>query len=196
MSRRRPIDTYEDVDGQRSFALEDGELEKDVELTPEEPAEFADFIGLAGHAQGHDEQSSTTTREADEPGVAGPGRDVDAHELTPAGRYRASVTDDPEFCLARAHGPIPGAVNGRGGQAGHEWPGADREGAGGGARALRDRLEVVGQVSGPHITRYEIRLAPGVKDVEGREPEGRPRVRLAATDIRILAPIPGKTAVG
>ncbi len=92
-----PIDIYEDVDGQRSFALEHGELEEDAELTPEEPAEFADFVGLAGHGQGHDEQVVDYDAEADEPGDAGPGREVDAHELTPAGRYRASVTEDPEF---------------------------------------------------------------------------------------------------
>ena len=37
---------------------------------------------------------------------------------------------------------------------------------------------------------------PGREESEGRVPEGRPRLRLGATDVRILAPIPGKQAVG
>ncbi len=56
--------------------------------------------------------------------------------------------------------------------------------------------KVVGQVSGPHITRYEIRLAPGVKMSKVASLKDDLAYALAATDIRILAPIPGKTAVG
>ena len=36
---------------------------------------------------------------------------------------------------------------------------------------------VVGQISGPRVTRYELQLAPGTKVVEGRAAEGRPLVR-------------------
>ena len=32
-------------------------------------------------------------------------------------------------------------------------------------------------VAGPHITRYELRLAPGVEDEQGRPAQGRPRLR-------------------
>ena len=71
------------------------------------------------------------------------------------------------------------------------------------ARALVEALghfgieaKVVGQVAGPHITRYEIRLAPGIKMSKVANLKDDLAYALAATDIRILAPIPGKTAVG
>jgi S-DNA-T family DNA segregation ATPase FtsK/SpoIIIE len=51
-------------------------------------------------------------------------------------------------------------------------------------------------VAGPHITRYELRLAPGVKMNKVAGMKDDLAYALAATDIRILAPIPGKQAVG
>ena len=51
-------------------------------------------------------------------------------------------------------------------------------------------------VAGPHITRYELRLAPGVKMAKVAQLKDDLAYALAATDIRILAPIPGKQAVG
>jgi S-DNA-T family DNA segregation ATPase FtsK/SpoIIIE len=190
-----PIDVYEGVEGQRSFALEHGERGEDAELIPEEPAEFADFVGLAGHAQGHDEQVVDYDAE-DEPGAGGPGREVDAHELTPAGRYRASVTEDPEFVW---HVPAARFLVRSTGEAAKP----DTSGQAQTVKALVEALghfgidsKVVGQVSGPHITRYEIRLAPGVKMSKVANLKDDLAYALAATDIRILAPIPGKTAVG
>ncbi|MCW3010244.1 MAG: cell division FtsK/SpoIIIE, partial [Solirubrobacterales bacterium] len=56
--------------------------------------------------------------------------------------------------------------------------------------------QVVGTVSGPHITRFELRLAPGIKMSKVAQMKDDLAYALAATDIRILAPIPGKTAVG
>ncbi len=55
---------------------------------------------------------------------------------------------------------------------------------------------VVGRVTGPHITRYELRLAPGTKVSKVAQLKDDLAYSLAATDIRILAPIPGKQAVG
>ena len=56
--------------------------------------------------------------------------------------------------------------------------------------------KVVGTVAGPHITRFELRLAPGIKMSKVAQLKDDLAYALAATDIRILAPIPGKTAVG
>ncbi len=56
--------------------------------------------------------------------------------------------------------------------------------------------KVVGTVSGPHITRFELRLAPGIKMSKVGQMKDDLAYALAATEIRILAPIPGKTAVG
>ena len=55
---------------------------------------------------------------------------------------------------------------------------------------------MVGRVTGPHITRYELRLAPGIKVSKVAQLKDDLAYALAATDIRILAPIPGKHAVG
>jgi S-DNA-T family DNA segregation ATPase FtsK/SpoIIIE len=55
---------------------------------------------------------------------------------------------------------------------------------------------VVGQVAGPHITRYELRLAPGTKVSKVASLKDDLAYALATADIRILAPIPGKQAVG
>ena len=56
--------------------------------------------------------------------------------------------------------------------------------------------KVVATVAGPHITRYELRLAPGVKMNKVANLKDDLAYALAATEIRILAPIPGKQAVG
>ncbi|HEX6389506.1 MAG TPA: DNA translocase FtsK, partial [Solirubrobacteraceae bacterium] len=56
--------------------------------------------------------------------------------------------------------------------------------------------KIIGAVAGPHITRYELRLAPGVKMSKVAQMKDDLAYALAATEIRILAPIPGKQAVG
>ena len=49
---------------------------------------------------------------------------------------------------------------------------------------------------GPHVSRYELRLAPGTKVSKITQLRDDLAYALASTDIRILAPIPGKQAVG
>jgi DNA segregation ATPase FtsK/SpoIIIE, S-DNA-T family len=55
---------------------------------------------------------------------------------------------------------------------------------------------VVGQISGPRVTRYELQLAPGTKVSKVASLKDDLSYALATTEIRILAPIPGKQAVG
>jgi len=55
---------------------------------------------------------------------------------------------------------------------------------------------VVGQISGPRVTRYELQLAPGTKVSKVAALKDDLSYALATTEIRILAPIPGKQAVG
>jgi S-DNA-T family DNA segregation ATPase FtsK/SpoIIIE len=115
---------------------------------------------------------------------------------TPQGRYRASVTDDPRFQWR-----VPSArslVRSTG-----EASKPDTEGQEQVAQALIETLghfgieaKVIGRVTGPHITRYELRLAPGTKVAKVAQLKDDLAYALAATDIRILAPIPGKQAVG
>ncbi len=55
---------------------------------------------------------------------------------------------------------------------------------------------VMGQISGPRVTRYELQLAPGTKVSKVAGLKDDLSYALATTEIRILAPIPGKQAVG
>jgi S-DNA-T family DNA segregation ATPase FtsK/SpoIIIE len=55
---------------------------------------------------------------------------------------------------------------------------------------------VIGQIAGPRVTRYELQLAPGTKVSKVAGLKDDLSYALATTEIRILAPIPGKQAVG
>ena len=81
--------------------------------------------------------------------------------------------------------------------------GPDAEHAGRVAEALVQTLAnfgvdatVIGQISGPRVTRYELQLAPGTKVSKVAGLKDDLSYALATTEIRILAPIPGKQAVG
>jgi DNA segregation ATPase FtsK/SpoIIIE, S-DNA-T family len=122
---------------------------------------------------------------------------ADPHELTPQGRYRESHTQDPDFCWEL---PDAGKLLTRstGEQAKPDTAGQERT-----AQRLIEALghfgvqaQVIGTVAGPHITRYELRLAPGTKVAKVAQLKDDLAYALAATEIRILAPIPGKQAVG
>ena len=131
--------------------------------------------------------------EAPIPGVAV----TDPEQLTPQGRLREAVTDDPDFVwelppaerlLARSTAE----------QTRPDTAGQERT-----ATSLTEALghfgvqaKVIGTVAGPHITRYELRLAPGTKVGKVAQLKDDLAYALAATDISILAPIPGKQAVG
>jgi DNA segregation ATPase FtsK/SpoIIIE, S-DNA-T family len=55
---------------------------------------------------------------------------------------------------------------------------------------------IVGQIAGPRVTRFELQLAPGTKVSKVAALKDDLSYALATTEIRILAPIPGKQAVG
>jgi DNA segregation ATPase FtsK/SpoIIIE, S-DNA-T family len=124
---------------------------------------------------------------------------IDAGEqlrLTPQGRFRASVTDDPGFEWRLP----PASLLTR---SSNEQTRPDTAGQAKVAARLVEALghfgvqaSVVGTVAGPHITRYELRLAPGIKVAKVAALKDDLAYALAATDVRILAPIPGKQAVG
>jgi S-DNA-T family DNA segregation ATPase FtsK/SpoIIIE len=128
---------------------------------------------------------------SDRPAIA-----VRPEDLTPQGRYRASVTDDPDFQWR-----VPSArslTRSTGEAAKPDTAGQEQV-----AKTLIETLghfgieaKVIGRVTGPHITRYELRLAPGTKVAKVAQLKDDLAYALAATDIRILAPIPGKQAVG
>jgi S-DNA-T family DNA segregation ATPase FtsK/SpoIIIE len=132
----------------------------------------------------------------DEEEIAGVAH-ADPADLTPQGRYRGAVTDDPDFVW-----DLPDAsrllTRSTGEQTRPDTAGQEKT-----AASLVEALghfgvqsKVIGTVAGPHITRYELRLAPGIKVGKVAQLKDDLAYALAATDIRILAPIPGKQAVG
>jgi S-DNA-T family DNA segregation ATPase FtsK/SpoIIIE len=116
-------------------------------------------------------------------------------ELTPMGNRRSAVTeaDDVEYRM-----PKPSFLARSNGAQKVDTKGIERTGA-----QLTEALShfnvdgrVMGTVSGPHVTRYELRLAPGIKMSKVSQLKDDIAYALAAEQVRILAPIPGKTAVG
>src|SRR5918997_3763965 len=140
-------------------------------------------------------ESGAPEDEADEAtaeAVAGPSADGP----TPQGHLRASVTEADDFVYVP---PPPSFLH-------RSKDGGARVDTGEETRLAKQLVEalshfgieatVTGTVSGPHVTRYELRLAPGTKMSKVSQLKDDIAYALAATDVRILAPIPGKTAVG
>ena len=118
-------------------------------------------------------------------------------ERTPMGNRRTggiTESDEIEYALPSADKLL---------EQGKHDPGPDRGDREAVAKALLEALRhfgvearMVGTVSGPHVSRYELQLAPGTKVSKVTQLKDDLAYALASTDIRILAPIPGKKAVG
>jgi S-DNA-T family DNA segregation ATPase FtsK/SpoIIIE len=116
-------------------------------------------------------------------------------EVTPQGNRRSEVTeaDDVEYTLPKA------SLLQRSKSAAKVDTAAQERIASELVEALSHfgiDSSIVGAVAGPHVTRYELRLAPGTKMSKVAQLKDDLAYALAATEIRILAPIPGKQAVG
>jgi S-DNA-T family DNA segregation ATPase FtsK/SpoIIIE len=112
-------------------------------------------------------------------------------------------------------GSRPGAASGDGAQVGSwilppmsmlERPGAkkvDRKAIEARGQTLQESLashsvetSLVGMTVGPTVTRYELELGAGVKVAKVTSLQKDIAYAMAATDVRILAPIPGRSAIG
>jgi DNA segregation ATPase FtsK/SpoIIIE, S-DNA-T family len=117
-------------------------------------------------------------------------------DLTPMGEKRGGVTESEEIDY---EAPNAEQVLERGAPD----KGPDKRDHEEIARTLLETLghfgveaRIVGTVTGPHVSRYELKLAPGTKVSKITQLKDDLAYALASTDIRILAPIPGKQAVG
>ena len=115
--------------------------------------------------------------------------------LTPQGVRRSAVTEADDFDY---RAPNPAHLKRSNGAQKVDTRGIERTGG-----QLTEALshfnveaKVIGTVSGPHVTRYELRLAPGIKMSKVAQLKDDLAYALAAEHVRILAPIPGKQAVG
>ena len=131
----------------------------------------------------------------DEPEELDAESDPPQEQLTPMGNRRSLVTesDDLDYRM-----PQPAFLKRSNHPQRLDTKGIERTGA-----QLTEALghfnvdaRVIGTVSGPHVTRYELRLAPGIKMSKVAQLKDDIAYALAAEQVRILAPIPGKTAVG
>jgi S-DNA-T family DNA segregation ATPase FtsK/SpoIIIE len=166
---------------------DEGDDERE-EWPPEAPEPAEDFTHDAGEA---DAGVPGPPPEPASPAEAGP------HGTTPMGAARQThgVTASEEI----AYTPPPAKALAKG----KADPGPDIRDREGVARALLESLahfgveaRMLGIVSGPHVSRYELQLAPGTKVSKVAQLKDDLAYALASTDIRILAPIPGKKAVG
>jgi DNA segregation ATPase FtsK/SpoIIIE, S-DNA-T family len=145
------------------------------------------------------DERRTTNDERPEP----PGVESDAEPsppnfgTTPMGnkRHRGGITASDEI----AYRPPPAKAL----EPGKADPGPDMRDREATSKALLESLRhfgvearLLGTVSGPHVSRYELQLAPGTKVSKVAQLRDDLAYALASTDIRILAPIPGKKAVG
>jgi S-DNA-T family DNA segregation ATPase FtsK/SpoIIIE len=175
----RALHEQEEPAPQPSFAAEADALEAD-EPDP-----------LARVERGVEDAEARTA----EPEDAEPDQPTEELELTPMGNRRSAVTesDERDYRL-----PAPSVLKHSNGNQSPDTSNQDQI-----ARQLVETLghfgieaKVVGRVTGPRVTRHELRLAPGTKVSKVTQLKDDLAYALASTDIRILAPIPGKQAVG
>ena len=169
-----------------------GDAEEVWDLEPDEP-ETGPVVEVRPPEE---EPRLAEDPDRDEEGVQRGDTDPTQLDLTPQGRLRSSVTDDPGFVWDV---PDPSFLK----QSSEQASRPDTAGQEKTATALVEALghfgvqaRVLGMVAGPHITRYELRLAPGTKVAKVAQLKDDLAYALAASDIRVLAPIPGKQAVG
>jgi S-DNA-T family DNA segregation ATPase FtsK/SpoIIIE len=168
------------------------------EDTPGTPGREAQDAPVDGEAVLEDDADHSPTPSAESEGPAGTagdrGKAAEASSLTPQGNERG-VTMSEEI----DYRPPPAKAL----EKGRADKGPDPRDHDAVGRKLVETLghfgveaRIVGIVSGPHVSRYELRLAPGTKVKKVTELANDLAYALASTDIRILAPIPGKQAVG
>jgi S-DNA-T family DNA segregation ATPase FtsK/SpoIIIE len=184
-----------DVLGPDALGRDEAGDEDTLRLADGEPEWDDDGPEAPGAGQFAYEETAAPAEEEDalESPAEGEGRpDV---ELTPMGNRRSGVTESDEIDY-RLPGPKT-LERGKGD------PGPDMRDREATATALLEALRnfgvearLLGVVSGPHVSRYELQLAPGTKVSKVAQLRDDLAYALASTDIRILAPIPGKKAVG
>ena len=139
--------------------------------TPSAPSRRGDPDARRGGARPGRSPSRARRRRAAAATTPGPS------DLTPQGRYRGSVTDDPDFVWRLPQAERPDPVERRAVASGHRRPGEDRRQPDRGARPLRRRRH--GHRHGRRAAHHPLRAPPGPGDQgrQGRPAQGRPGLR-------------------
>jgi S-DNA-T family DNA segregation ATPase FtsK/SpoIIIE len=188
----RPVDPG----AEETEAFEDGSATDEIDLHLAEPPEEVEEPADAGeHGFVDDDAEGAAPLERLEAEV-GADEKIEISR-TPMGAKRSGITESDELDYKM---PSQGLLR-RGNDDRDRGP--DRRDMERTARALLEVLshfkieaKLIGTVVGPHVSRYELQLAPGTKVGKISQLKDDLAYALASTDIRILAPIPGKKAVG
>ena len=201
------------VDGEDEYDLEDDEIGYDVDLEPEPKAKRAKKPTLIDLRLDDDEDEEPTQRielavpavfiagEDDAPPEAdvedGPTIHLPEVEGEPAAVEQLEIDLGPAARQSPWKLPPPEAAGSLGD------PGGRRQGGRGARPHPRAALaahgvetRLVGMVVGPTVTRYELELGPGVKVARVTSLHKDIAYAMASPDVRILAPIPGRQAIG
>ncbi|MBN1321030.1 MAG: DNA translocase FtsK [Thermoleophilia bacterium] len=153
----------------------------EMPATPEEVAAAGTAVGVTQRGDETMSGDDTGSHQEALPGLARQPRQIELAVAEPT-----YILPEPD--MLRKSTPAAGSR-----------AGADRDTAAVLLQALSQfgvEARVIGMVVGPRVTRYELQLAPGTKVAKVSSLKDDLAYALATTEIRILAPIPGKSAVG
>ncbi|WP_373691962.1 FtsK/SpoIIIE family DNA translocase [Gordonia mangrovi] len=182
--RRRPADP--DVDAADFAAATtvpfDDEVTEQIGR-PDEPASAPAGVGSRARAQA-DRATPKPTPSAPTP------TEADSDDLPGAGLVERVL--DGEYHLPPSSLLIDGDPPKQGGRSNDDM--IDR--IGGVLEQFKINAAVTGYTRGPTVTRYEVELGPGVKVEKITALQRNIAYAVATDNVRLLAPIPGKSAVG
>jgi S-DNA-T family DNA segregation ATPase FtsK/SpoIIIE len=171
----------------------------DIAITRQPPTEPLATEPLErDEGEWEDDESEPAEPEIEEPAPAAPEEDIEPEPVatTPMGNMHTggyTASEEISYRLPPTKALEKGTAD----------PGPDMRDREAVSKALLEALQhfgiearLLGIVSGPHVSRYELQLAPGTKVAKVAQLKDDLAYALASTDIRILAPIPGKKAVG